>query len=198
MSARVVFKGLDEIRIEAEDFLTRHHGAGTVPVPIEEIIEFELEMEIRPFRGLKQRFDVDGALTQDLTTILVDEDLTRQANRYRTTLAHEVGHRVLHADYMRSIAAPDVGDWKLAVLGIDAKTYARMESQAYLFTGCLLVPRMLLLESYQEAARVALSHGIDLAEMGDTAMAYVAGNIAKEYQVSTEVLFKRLEQEGIR
>lgn len=197
MPDRVDFKSPDELRSAAEDFLTRHHAAGTIPVPIEEIVEFDLGLEIRPFRGLKQRFDIDGALSQDLRTILVDEELMRWPNRYRTTLAHEVGHQVLHGDYMQSIAARDVGGWKVAVLGIDPQTYARMEAQAYMFAAYVLVPRMPLLESYREAARLALSHGIDLEVMGDAAMSYVVGYIAKEYQVSTEVLLKRLQQEGI-
>jgi hypothetical protein len=100
----------DQIRQRAEEFLSDHHPGLGLPVPIEEIVEFSLEIEIRPVRRLRHRFEVDGFLSADLSLVVVDEDLmTRLPSRYCFTLAHEVGHRVLHATQIQwtRAATPD-------------------------------------------------------------------------------------------
>lgn len=40
----------EDIRLEAEKFLNEYHPAGTTPVPIAEIIEFDLSIDIIPRR----------------------------------------------------------------------------------------------------------------------------------------------------
>ncbi|MBI2478779.1 MAG: hypothetical protein HYV60_09140, partial [Planctomycetia bacterium] len=50
----------DDLRRRADEFLTEHNPSRTVPVPIEEIIEFELGMDIVPTPGLHQFLEVDG------------------------------------------------------------------------------------------------------------------------------------------
>jgi hypothetical protein len=56
----------DDVRRRADEFLARHHSSGTIPVPIEEIVEFDLGMDIVPTLGLHQLLDVDGFSTSDL------------------------------------------------------------------------------------------------------------------------------------
>jgi Zn-dependent peptidase ImmA (M78 family) len=188
----------EELRTQAELFLDQHHPSGEVPVPIEEIVEFELGLEIRPIRDLRKRFGFEGSLSSDLTTILVDEELeTRFISRYRFTLAHEVGHLVLHAEQVQAIASETTSEWKATVQSIPALDYSRMEFQAYEFAGCLLVPRQPLLALYEEAGRLAEEHGIDLAELQDTSIDYIAGWIARNLDVSTAVVERRLKREGI-
>jgi hypothetical protein len=145
-----------------------------VPIPIEAIVEFSMGLEIRPIRELRNRFGFEGSISSDLETILVDEDLlNRYVNHYRFTLAHEVGHLLLHSEQVRAIASETTADWKTAVQSIPPTDYSRMEFQAYEFAGCLLVPREPLLALYQQAGRLAEEHGIDLAELQDTSIDYV-------------------------
>ncbi len=88
----------DEIREQAEDFRQKFvHPADLVPVPIEEIIEFDLQLNIWPIENLLQTIDIDGFLSQDLQTIFVDKTIymdSRYNRRLRFTYAHEIGHLV--------------------------------------------------------------------------------------------------------
>jgi len=194
VSLLVPFMAAEEIRRAAESVLEQHQPGGGIPIEIEQIIEFGFEMEIRPVKGLNARFGLEGAISHGLDTVVVDEDfMTRTQNRYRFTLAHELGHRVLHGDIIRNIQFGDRQGWKSAVLSIDAQAYARLEHQAYVFAGHMLVPTSALMDACEEARRLAV--GVDLSEMGTTAISYVAGNIAKEFRVSTAVMERRIAAE---
>jgi Zn-dependent peptidase ImmA (M78 family) len=198
LSIMIPYMRGEDIRAKAEQVLDEHWPEGGIPIEVEEIIEFGLGMEIRPVRALQARFDFEGAISYDLQTILVDEEIMqRYPNRYRFTIAHELGHRVLHGDFIRSLTFDNREKWKQAVTGIDAKSYGRLEAQAYVFAGYFLVPTDALVTSCNEAQQMALDRGIDLSEMGATAVTYVAGHIAKEFKVSTAVIERRLEREEI-
>ena len=80
-------------------FLNENQPEGDIPVLLEEIIEFNLGLEIRPVRGLKVRFGYEGAISHDRMTILVDEEaMLRFLNRYHFTLAHEISRSICMAD----------------------------------------------------------------------------------------------------
>lgn len=83
------YHSYDDLRRQADAFLANHHPAGTIPVPIEEIIEFQLSIDIVPMPGLHTLIETDGFITSDLKEIYVDELVyTKWPNRYRFTLAH--------------------------------------------------------------------------------------------------------------
>jgi hypothetical protein len=84
---------------KAEEFLSRYHPSVTIPIPIEEIAEFKLEVDIVPIPNLRRDFETDGFTSTDLKQIYVDEHLFSEfPARYRFTLAHEVAHIVLWAN----------------------------------------------------------------------------------------------------
>jgi hypothetical protein len=85
-----------DLRRRAGDFLRTYHPAGTIPVPIEEIVEFRYRMDIIPVPGLQDAFEVDGFISSDLKAITVDASMQKhRQGRYRFTLAHELAHAVL-------------------------------------------------------------------------------------------------------
>lgn len=90
------------IRQKAEEFRRNYvKPIDLVPIPIIEIVEFELGIQPIPKAGLKRCIDIDGFLTRDLKNICVDLDVyedERQINRLRFTYAHEIGHM-----YIRSL-----------------------------------------------------------------------------------------------
>ena len=43
----------DELRVASEEILAQYHPEGTIPIPIEEIVEFGLSMDVIPMDGLK-------------------------------------------------------------------------------------------------------------------------------------------------
>jgi len=188
----------DQIRQAAEDLLHEYSPALVpVPVPIEEIVEIHLGLEIIPFRAYKQRFSADGSISTDLTNITVDEEgMDRYPSRYRFTLAHEVGHLLLHRDYIQSLAHVELADWKASLLGTTPTDRSRMEYQASQFAGCLLVPRAPLATAFEEARQQLERRGFDIAELSDIAMSTISGAIAKQFEVSTQVVDIRLKKEG--
>jgi hypothetical protein len=62
----------EDLREAADRFLAEHGVAGQVPVPIEEIVEFGLGINIIPLPGLHVSHEIDGFLSADMTEISVD------------------------------------------------------------------------------------------------------------------------------
>jgi hypothetical protein len=67
--ARRTFRDIARV---AEEFLTAHHPSGELPIPIEEIIEFDCAIDIVPVPGLLSDLDIDAFMTADLKEIRVD------------------------------------------------------------------------------------------------------------------------------
>lgn len=195
----------DQIHEIATTFLRRYHQQDSLPVPIEEIIEFQLALDIIPTPGLSKGFEIDGFLSRDFSSIYVDDFI--QANRptrYRFTLAHEVGHLVLHKVPLDEIATfDDVDSWREFVknLGPDKGKY---EYQGYTFAGCVLVPkhhlkvkmRQFLPEIEAEIA-AAKSAKIPRAAYLDFAVNMLSDKLAGQFDVSSDVIQRRIKNEKL-
>jgi hypothetical protein len=71
----------DDIRRRAEQFLDEFHVERTLPVPIEEIVEFDFELEVVPIDGILDDLEVDAFLTSDLKRIYVDAFVLQHRRR---------------------------------------------------------------------------------------------------------------------
>jgi hypothetical protein len=192
------FYSYEDLRRQADGFLANHHPAGTIPVPIEEIVEFDLSLDIVPTPGLHQLLEVDGFITSDLREIWVDQFVyDNRPGRYRFTLAHEVGHSVLHADIFRSRLFHSIAEWKAFVNSIPDKEHSWLEYQAYAFAGLVLVPASPLETAARECVDKVKSEGIDLNENWDFAWSRIAAFLAKQFEVSSQVVEKRLQKDGL-
>ena len=81
----------EDLRKRARRFLKKHHPDDSIPIPIEEIIDLQLRMDIIPMPGLRNSFEIDGCVANDLSSIFVDEFIhARRPNQYRFRLAHEL------------------------------------------------------------------------------------------------------------
>ena len=106
-----------EIEAAAEEFLRKYHPDRTVPIPIEEILDLQLRLNIIPVPGLFNH-SIDAFLSVDLKNLYIDQEhLEHRINRARFTLAHEAGHLSLHAPYILSQKIDSVESWKKIVLG---------------------------------------------------------------------------------
>ncbi len=190
---RVPRLSYQDLRGIADAFLRQHHPAGTIPIPIEEVVEFRFGIGITPLPGLHADHEIDGFVSADLSEIFVDLFVfeSRPA-RYRFTLAHEIGHVVLHAEVLKEVRPRSVAEWKRFVANINEKDREWLEWQAYAFAGLILVPTRALAAAYREALRLADENGISLEEHGDMARQYVATRIGKVFAVSATVVEKRL------
>jgi hypothetical protein len=59
----------EDIKLIANNFLKKYHPTFSMPVPIEDIIELKLNIQIILLPGLKQGFEVEGFLSSDLKKI---------------------------------------------------------------------------------------------------------------------------------
>ncbi len=188
----------EELRKRADRFLRTYNPRGTVPVPIEEIAEFEFGIDIVPLPGLHQGFEIDGFISSDLSTISVDEFVYEsRPGRYRFTLAHELAHAVLHRKVYEAATFSTIREWKQFVAEIDLQDYEWLEWQAYSFAGLILVPSGPLKKRFEEAVARANKEGLSISKATDVAKQYIASWLAKAFNVSNQAIEKRLGKEGL-
>ena len=138
----VKFLSYEQIAEQAKNFIKRLRYEGIIPVPVEKIIDLDLKINIVPIPDLFRTFDINAITSSGLRTIYVDEYLYTNLERaYRFTLAHELGHIVLHRDFYRSINLRGLRDWKKFIADVEEKEYQYLELQANYFGGLLLVPQ---------------------------------------------------------
>ncbi len=103
LSLKAPILSYEKVNGRAEEFLKRHGLGNKLPIPIDEIIEFSYGIDIVPFPNLQRDFDIEGFISGDLSCIYVDDFVFQnRLFRYRFTLAHEIGHLVLHKDLIRA------------------------------------------------------------------------------------------------
>lgn len=112
-SFRAPFFSKTHLRNEAEQFRAKY-AKESVPVDILAIAEFDLGLEFRPVSSLRRDCDAEAAILGDLQTLLVDMDCymdERFASRLRFSVAHEIGHFVLHKEVFTGLAHQSVDEW---------------------------------------------------------------------------------------
>lgn len=190
------FITIEDIRRAVADFRNRYWPRNTIPVDIFEIVEFELGIEIRTIFNLREAGDVDALLLGDLRTIAVDQNdflNDRAQNRLRFSIAHEIGHLVLHQDTFSKIQCSSIDEWIAFFQQIPEEQYYWIEQHAYEFAGRLLVPREKLLEKLNDAVALARSSGFDAWDSsGDSTRQFIAHGIARHFGVSDQVIERRL------
>lgn len=191
---------LSEIRSAAECFLREYHPSDSFPIPIETIIDATLGIDIIPLPGLKVAFDYDGFLSSDLKSIHVDEYMYEHyENRYRFTLAHELGHLVLHRYVYEACKIGCVDDFCSFNKAIGAKQKSDMEWQANAFAGYVLIPDNHMRKAWQKISSQILKM-VDEAKENriacDTYVEYVIARAAamthERALVSEEAMANRI------
>jgi Zn-dependent peptidase ImmA (M78 family) len=162
------------IQKRAKD-LVEEHGVTTAPVPVERIAK-GLDAQLR-FSPLDD--ELSGMVYVKDGTPIIGVNALHHPNRQRFTLAHEVGHLVLHrAEITRQIHV-DKGFQMLMRNVASATGIDEMEIEANFFAAALLMPEQFLVRSLQ-----GQSFDIDDESAVST--------LAKEYKVSTAAMRFRL------
>ena len=120
------------------------HPAGReLPVKVLDLAEFDLHLDLVPVNGLREQLDIDALLMGDLKSILVDKRAfmsPRLEYRLRFSVAHEIGHLILHRDIYAGLRHATAAEWFDYISAIPEVEYGWVEWQAYEFAGRLLVP----------------------------------------------------------
>jgi Zn-dependent peptidase ImmA (M78 family) len=186
----------------ADDVRNTYWPESTLPINIEKIVEFRLDLLIKPKRGLFSSIDMDAYLEMDLTAIVVDHDFymnEKFANRLRFSFAHELGHFFLHKDVFANFDIRTIKDWKNFILNISDYEYSSFEWQANEFAGRLLVPHSDLVLAIEQAANIIKENKlIDYLESDpDAVLSRISPTICKPFGVSEDVIKRRVEREGL-
>nr|WP_276510246.1 ImmA/IrrE family metallo-endopeptidase [Longimicrobium terrae] len=117
-------------------------------------------------------------------------------NRYRFTLAHELGHRILHPDFLSSAAYRTESEYLAFQRSLLEADLRRYEWQANCFAGNILLPAEPLAEQVREGISVLrpAGHALDLCELHDCER--LARWIATQARVSLDVVMRRATEEG--
>ncbi len=149
-----------DLEIEAEKVLRNYaeqvKPIAVPPVPVEYIIEGFLELELDDLNPKDTNSDKLGELYIEDGRIVVDSSLEDQEGRYHFTLAHEVGHWVLHKDiYLKDKNQLSLLEEKKGPSIICRKSEQKKaeEWQADYFAGALLMPKRMLMDVLREENR---------------------------------------------
>jgi Zn-dependent peptidase ImmA (M78 family) len=123
--------------------------------------------------------------------------LERRLNRYRFTLAHELGHLYLHRELYAELRFGTLNEWKRFQTEVDETDYNWLEYQAYAFAGLVLVPTGHLRTQFQSAAEAAERIGFGRQGEPEAFLEYVVESLREVFQVSDAVIAKRLRYENL-
>lgn len=206
MNSSVPYLSYDDIKVKAEEFLKKYHPSRNLPIPIDDIIEFGLKLDIVPCPELFKIHARSGFLTLDRSAIWVDQfQLEYRYKIFRFTLAHEVGHYVLHEDFYNqhsvSATSSSVEEYIKWQNSIPESVIGLHCTQANKFAGILLVPTP---ELNRECQRVVLKYSKELNEiyrgftiLPEDAWVFMSNEIAKSFEVNPIVVQIRIEKEAI-
>ena len=185
-SAQIPYRSYSEIEQEASTFLEDHWG-GQFPVEVDEICD-DLGIGIIYIPGLKRQFGLDSYATSDFKTIVLDEKTALEnENRYRFSIAHELGHIILHKEYYPS----NINDVETYLRYAPGYINGPAENQANMFAGVLLVPTADLRKSLMEFFEIEIYESRLIHNKSQ--VAGIFSQLTKKFGVSNETLIRRIK-----
>jgi Zn-dependent peptidase ImmA (M78 family) len=196
--------GKNEVWDAVENFRAKYaKDLQRVPVGVLECIEIGLRIDVIPFPDLFSKYSVDAAVTPDFRGIYVDRNSYEAIegkppwmfNRLRFSLAHELGHIVMHKEIVKGVEFKSLEDfWNFA------RKYTRnkytLEWEANEFAGRLIVPIERLKQDFDKFTK-----GVQAQFPSWWSNAGLRNeltiSLAATYQVSKDVISCRLDREEL-
>ena len=189
-NVRIPFLSNGKIKEEADLFRKKIWG-DCVPIDIERIIDLKLQLYIIPIPNFLKECNIDALISSDFKSISVDKNEyedERLHGRLRFSLAHEIGHFILHKRIYSSFGIKNQGDYYKLYEFLPPKQYSYLEVQACKFANYFLVPREKLLE--ERGKQINKKGNPDWFKSVDTKTlnSYIAIPLSKIFEVSEEVI----------
>ncbi len=151
---------------------------GEVPVPVKRIAErLNISITYEPYNG-----DLSGMLYREGTKAIIGVNATHPSTRQRFTIAHEIGHFLLHGERSMFVDKSVVFRDRSSSLGTDVE-----EIEANQFAAALLMPEALVLREVKALASSGKSRN------GDR----LVKQLAKTFDVSPQSMQFRLANLGV-
>lgn len=198
--------GFGHVWQAVETFRARYLVGQLAQLPVDVLTVAEIDLKLDPLRfdDLWTKYRRDAALTPNFTGIYVDTesyDLWEKGGalwkqrRLRFSVAHEIGHYVLHREIASKVAFRDFDEFARWTNDNHGQKYT-LEQEANEFAGRLLVPPERLrqgLDSFAPGLEKAMPHWFTSMDARG-AFAESATNL---FQVSQQAIETRLDREGI-
>jgi hypothetical protein len=194
LAVKAPFLSKQTVALRADAFLQKFNNTGVLPVGIEFIAESQLNLDIVPVSGLQSAFDIEAFISVGKSEIRVDDYVYQnRINRFRFSLAHEIGHLTLHGNVWEQLKFTNISEWKAVINSIDEREYRFLESQANTFAGHVLVPPAPLKRAYDSQVENLNTNGLSVSESDpETLSEFLCKDIAKEFEVSVDVVRRRI------
>ena len=181
-----------EVRRAADKFLNQYNSNNQLPVAIEEIAELKLKIFLCVIPGIKNLIGIDGFITSDFSQITIDEHCyIKYPERTRFTIAHEIGHKILHQNWYQKNGPTDFNKYHDFFSKINDKDHRYMEIQAQTFAGLILVPtKSLNAELIKRLGKIPNNEDVEL-------LVSTIFDLITLFKVSGDVLYRRMVKEGI-
>jgi Zn-dependent peptidase ImmA (M78 family) len=125
-----------------------------IPVDVEKLVDVILKINVIPIPSLYRSYEINAFISNDFKKIYVDEYLyINLESPYRFTLAHELGHMILHQSFYRQYGIKDIASYHRYINSITEDEYTLLETQANNFAGLFLVPPGPLETHFREQAK---------------------------------------------
>ncbi len=198
----------DALRAKACEFFDLYYPSQKFPIPIEQIIEKDLRMDIIPMPGLRSVLDgegdgVDAYTSSDLKELTVDEHVYKNyPSRYVFTLAHEVGHVFLHRHLYEPRQFSSIETWKSFLRDMPTGAHQTYEWQANSFAGLILVPEVYLEQVVDKHLRAIVRILKSKGQLIGTDMIgpvwdVIYDRTAKDFGVSSAVIQHRIGYDNL-
>jgi len=187
---RIPFLDKNLIKNKA-DIFKQQFWDNSIPVDIEKIIDVKLQIEVILVENLQSLCDTDALISSNWQSIYIDQKIyldDRYQNRLRFSLAHEIGHFVLHENIYNSFNIKTIKDFYKFSDEIPRKEYGYLETQANKFANYLLIPRQRLVIEKEKIFKQ--NKELVNLEKKDKNMlnSYLAGTISDVFGVSDRVI----------
>lgn len=188
----VPFLDDDSIYHCADGILRTHHPSFSIPVPIERIIEIKLDLRILSVKDLESGCGINGSVSKDFRAIVIDEDeFEKQVQRARFTLAHELGHVILHRDlFIKSGGFNTDVEFVDFQNGLPEKEYKKLEIQAFRFAEEILFPRQVLKEVVEKEVQAFGG----LPSLNVTDLGNIISKVSSSFDVTERATLNKLNR----
>jgi Zn-dependent peptidase ImmA (M78 family) len=201
---KISFLKNEEIWRAADEFResVALEGVNVPPIDVLYIVDVVMRFDLVDLEDLFADLRMDAAILPAEKTIFVDRDALHGwekkhrwiEQRLRFSVAHELGHLVLHKDYMNEVSFRSRAEFKSWVLQQRSDQTAVIQADE--FAGRFLVNRDLLLQEYDAYTKRAAAADSAWHEI-EGMREHVARKLAPRFGVNHQVIETRLQREGI-
>ncbi|MDW7762058.1 MAG: ImmA/IrrE family metallo-endopeptidase [Acidobacteriota bacterium] len=203
-TTRLPFIPYDELRIIVADYMDKCGINKDIPIDVEFLLDNAYQINIIPFPSLFKGFGINAFMSNDFSKMYVDEYLYSNLEpQYRFTIAHELGHMILHTEWYRQFRIENIASYLEYLSGVREEDYRILETQASNFAGLFLVPPEQLAIKFKEKAREIVRYvqsefkGIRRDKYLNMVVEIAAQKLSRDFNVHHSPIMIRIERDKL-